>query len=125
MVSKPDYQLLVITLEIQAIQKPSNYIASDQTDKNEYSENYTCWNFAADVKNNAFKAGYRCGLVYIEFPDGAHTIVCFNTTDRGIIFIEPQYDATVTVEIGIHYWADNGYGIPDYDDTIIYYAIVW
>jgi len=47
---------------------------------------YTCWNFAADVKNNAFKAEYRCGLVYIEFEFSAHAIVGFNTKDKGLIF---------------------------------------
>jgi len=101
------------------------FLEHDQTDKNEYSENYTCWNFAADVKNNAFKTGYRCGLVYIEFEFSAHAIVCFNTTDKGLIFVEPQDDKIVKVEIGIDYWTDNGYNVIVFDETIIRYGIVW
>jgi len=101
------------------------FLKDDQTDKNEYSEKYTCWNFAADVKNNAFKAGYRCGLVYIKFEYNAHTIVCFNTIDKGLIFVEPQDDKIVKVEIGMDYWTDNGYDIIAIDETITYYAIVW
>ena len=101
------------------------FLKDDKTDKNEYSESYTCWDFAADVKNNAFKAGYRCGLVYIEFEHSAHAIVCFNTTDKGLIFVEPQYDKIVKVEIGMDYWTDNGFNVIVADETITYYAIVW
>lgn len=102
------------------------FIAHDQTDKNPYIPGvYICLNFAADVKNNAFKAGYRCGLVYIEFPESAHTIICFNTTDYGLIFIEPQDDRIVNVVLGIRYWKDNGYKPPNYNDTIINCIIIW
>jgi len=86
---------------------------------------YTCWNFAAEVKNNAFKAGYRCGLVYIEFEFSAHAIVCFNTTDKGLIFVDPQNDKIVKVEISTDYWTDNGYDVIVFDETIIHYGIVW
>ena len=102
-----------------------SFIRMDETDKNKYSENYTCINFAADVKNNAFKAGYRCGLVYIRFPETAHTIVVFNTVDKGMIFIEPQFDDIVILEVGESYSALNGYKTPPYDDTILYYIIIW
>ncbi|MEM3578387.1 MAG: AN1-type zinc finger protein [Candidatus Bathyarchaeia archaeon] len=84
-------------------QEMLDFIALDKTDENEYSENYTCLHFTADVKNNAFKAGYRCEFVYIELTLGAHAIVCFNTTDRGIIFIEPQTDEIVNVAVGEFY----------------------
>lgn len=101
------------------------FVNIDQTDKNEYIEGvYTCINFAADFKMNAFSAGYRCGLVYVEFAQGAHALVCFNTTDRGLIFIEPQTDDIMRVEVGIRYWQDNGYLCP-WNDTIIRYIIIW
>lgn len=107
-------------------QEALNFIASDQTDKNQYSENYTCENFAADFKNNAFKAGYRCGYVIIDFPDAGHAINCFNTTDKGLIFIEPQCDDIVTLKVGQSYSMLNGYEVPTtYNDTIIRYMIVW
>lgn len=102
-----------------------SFIEMDQTDKNRYIEGaYTCINFAADFKANAFNMGYKCGLVYIEFPSGAHVLVCFNTTDRGLIFIEPQTDSTMRVKVGIRYWRDNGY-LCLWDDTIIRYIIIW
>ncbi|MCD6470422.1 hypothetical protein J7L29_06460 [Candidatus Bathyarchaeota archaeon] len=113
------------TIRDPTFQEVLNFIRIDKTDRNKYSENYTCINFAADVKNNAFKAGYRCGLVYIRFPETAHTIVAFNTTDKGIIFIEPQFDDIVILEIGKSYSKLNGYREPPYDDTILYYIIIW
>lgn len=87
----------------------------DQTDKHRYMENYTCLNFAADFKENALEAGYKCGFVYLKFPEGAHALVCFNTTDKGIVFIEPQFDAIMKVEVGIRYWVDNGFQCLDFD----------
>jgi hypothetical protein len=103
------------------------FIALDPTDKNEYyGENYTCGDFAADFKENALKAGYRCGYVIIEFPDYLfHTIVCFNTTDQGIIFVEPQTDEIVTLTVGEPYWERTRYGQPSYNDTIVGYVIIW
>lgn len=106
-------------------QEMLNFIAWDKTDENEYSENYTCRHFTADVKNHAFEAGYRCGYVSIEFPDIGHAIVCFNTTDHGIIFIEPQNDEIVTLTIGQPYWDRTKYEPPDYNDTIINFTIIW
>lgn len=101
------------------------FLAYDKTDRNQYTPNYTCINFAADVKNNAFASGYRCGFVYIKFKDSSHAIVCFNTTNRGLVFIEPQYDDIVTLKIGESYAALNGYKVPSYDDKILSYIIIW
>lgn len=102
------------------------FIAWDKTNENEYSENYTCHHFTADFKNNAFEAGYRCGYVAIDLPEElGHAIVCFNTTNYGVIFVEPQYDDIVTVTIGRSYSDINGYELPDYDDTIVAYTIIW
>lgn len=96
-----------------------DFLAKDQTDKKEYSETYLCFHFTADVKQNAFKGGYRCGFVYIEFAFGSHAIVCFNTTDRGIIFIEPQTDEIVQVVVGKFYERIYSAG------TIKSYLIIW
>jgi len=101
------------------------FIALDKTDENEYSENYTCFHFTADVKSHAFERGYRCGFVYIRFPDSAHAIVCFNTTDRGLIFIEPQSDDIVTLAIGQPYWDRTKYLPPEYNDTVVSFTIIW
>ncbi len=79
------------------------FIDSDETDENEYTNDYVCYDFTADFNGNASQAGYRCGFAYIEFFNGAHAITCFNTTDRGLIYIEPQTDEIVTVAIGQSY----------------------
>lgn len=97
-------------------QEMLNFIAADQTDKNPYIHgSYVCWNFAADVTNNAFKAGYRCGWVYVEFAYTAHATVCFNTTDHGLIFVEPQDDMIMNLAVGQPYWGD----------TVLRYGIIW
>lgn len=101
------------------------FIASDQTDKNQYNDtSYNCVHYTRDVKSNAFDLGYRCGSVYIEFPDSGHIIVAFYTTDKAVIFIEPQTDQTVSLVIGQPYWDRTKYVI-SYDDTIVSYTIMW
>jgi len=103
------------------------FIVSDQTDKNEWiADEYVCMNFVADFKNNAFNAGFRAGCVYIEFPDNVvHGITCFNTLDNGLIFIETQTDEIVTLTIGEVYYDRTVHEAPYFDDTVVYYVIIW
>ena len=115
------------TVRDPTYQEMLNFITSDQTDKHQYTvPTYVCWNFAADVKNNAFTEGYRCGLVVISFADSSagHSVICFKTIDHGLIFIEPQDDAIASLVIGQHYW-DRAKYAPTYDDTIVSFTIVW
>ena len=82
------------------------FINSDETNENEYTQDYVCYDFTADFDSNAFQVGYRCGFVYIEFDESAHSIACFNTTDRGLIYIEPQDDEIVDIAVGQIYLGD-------------------
>ena len=91
------------------------FIRSDETDRNQYNQSYRCTNFADDFMNNAFRAGYRCGYVTIEFPESSHTIVCFNTSDNGLIFIEPQSDQIVSLATGKLYL----------DRMVLRFSITW
>jgi hypothetical protein len=91
------------------------FIRSDETDRNQYNQSYRCTNFATDFMNNAFRAGYRCGYVTIEFPDSSHAIVCFNTSDNGLIFIEPQSDEIVALATGKPYL----------DRMVLRFSITW
>jgi len=101
------------------------FISKDRTDLNTYDQDeYNCFHFTATVKSNSFDAGYRCFLVYIRFPDSAHAIVAFNTTDRGVTFIEPQDDQVVRLRVGHAYWDRSEYLPPDYDDTVVSYTLV-
>jgi hypothetical protein len=113
------------TMRDPAYSEALRFMRTDQTDKHRYMNNYTCLNFAADFKKNALETGYRCGLVYLKFPMGAHALVCFNTTDMGMVFIEPQFDMIMRVEVGIRYWVDNGFQCSEYDDTIVDYVVIW
>ena len=104
-----------------------DFLERDPTDENEYlTDVYTCVDFTTDLNNNAEDAGLRAGYVYMEYPsDRAHSIAAFETVDRGIVFIEPQFDDEVTVVVGNSYSEDNGYEDPDYIDIIVRYTIAW
>lgn len=97
-----------------------NFIASDQTDKNTYDEyTYYCYHFCNDVLTNAFSQGLKGGFVYIEFTEGAHAAVCFDTVDKGLVFVEPQSDELVNVAVGLNYeWVAE-------PNEIISFAIIW
>jgi len=103
------------------------FIKQDLTDHNSYIENeYTCSDFAADVNNNAERQGLRCALVELKYPgEMGHAVVAFNTVDKGLIFIEPQYDKEVTVNIGESYSKINRFKNPGFNDTIVRYLVIW
>lgn len=122
----------------KALRNPSypemlEFLSTDQTDKDEYVlGKYTCVNFAADLKNNALNAGFNCGYVVIFFQpiNFSHAVNCFNTTDFGLIFIEPQEDSIVTLSIGQQYWDRTKhtayyYNQQVYNDTITGVLITW
>lgn len=106
-----------------------DFLRHDKTDSHRYIKGkYECCDFAADVNNNAELEGIRAAFVLIDFPEGGHAIVAFETTDRGLIFIEPQADRAAKPVIGKHYWRSVG---PRYraargvDDTVVEIQIVW
>lgn len=114
-------------------QEMKNFLAQDKTSEREYVEGkYVCVDFAAAVKANAAKEGIRCAYVVIEYRGGTgHTIIAFDTTDQGLVFIEPQFDWEVEPEIGRRYYQcvipPPGYYMtkPRYDDTITRIVIIW
>jgi hypothetical protein len=60
------------------------------------------------------------------YPDGyGHTIVAFDTTDRGLIYIEPQFDQEVKLVVGRSYSQLNNFTSAPRDDTIKRYLVVW
>ena len=106
-------------------QETLDFIKIDKTNEHPYvQDNYTYWQFSTDLINNALAAQYRAGFVYIALIGGAHAVVAFNTTDRGLVFIEPQDDQVVTLTIGTHYFDRSRFTV-DYDDTIQSYQIIW
>lgn len=101
------------------------FIKDDKTNKFEYIEDeFECRHFAAIINQNAFEKGYQCFYVNIRFPEGAHAIIAFNTTDRGFVYIEPQTDDIMTPKIGHVYWDRTIFKAPDYDDRIMEILII-
>jgi hypothetical protein len=100
------------------------FINQDTINENEYNETYTCLQFSLDLYKNAYNSGIRSGFVLIFFDNNSHLVNCFNTTDYGIIYVEPQTDAIVTLKIGEKYWNRKSLNI-EYDDTISSILITW
>ena len=47
-----------------------------------------CSDFAERLHNNTEMAGIRCGYVTLDLDDGGHALNVFNTTDKGLIYID-------------------------------------
>lgn len=108
-------------------QEMKEFLVQDGTDSKTYIKGqYVCSDFATDVNNNAEAKGIRCAVVELRYPnDFAHAIVAFETTDKGLIFIEPQFDKEVAAEVGQSYSRTNGYDPPPYSDVISRILIAW
>lgn len=74
------------------------FIDEDLTNFNGFNnDTYTCYQYSRDVILHARERGIKAGYVSINEPDDyGHAIVCFDTTDRGLCFIEPQTDQIFT-----------------------------
>jgi len=72
-----------------------SFISDDHTNWNEYiSDEYVCLDFAIDLVESAIKQNIKAWIVAVDFTDGtpSHAFTGFETTDRGVVFIEPQAD---------------------------------
>jgi hypothetical protein len=128
-VSKPEEQKTAAgyTLHDPTYQEMKTFLAQDPTNNKNYVENkYVCVDFAAAVNNTAEAQGIRCAMVDIFYPDGyGHTIVAFDTTDKGLIYVEPQFDQEVELVVGRSYSQVNHFTTSPRDDTINRYLVVW
>ncbi len=74
-----------------------SFISDDHTNWNKYVPGkYECLDFAIDLVENAGKQNIKAWIVSVMFYDQelGHAFVAFETTDRGIVYIEPQGDNT-------------------------------
>jgi len=117
------------TLRDPTYRETVTFLRQDKTDENEFVEDtygvYVCSHFARDVSNNAEEEGLRCAFVELRYSDGGHSIIAFDTIDRGLIFFEPQFDDVVKVVISQSYSQLNNYQNPDYDDIIEDILVIW
>jgi DNA gyrase/topoisomerase IV subunit A len=84
------------------------FMEEDDTDKQRYvSENYTfiCTDFTDRFIGNFLKKGFFSCEAILYFPDNqSHSIVAINTTDEGLVFIDPQIDKVITsLRVGDNY----------------------
>ncbi len=109
------------------------FMARDYTNLIKYDEEkFNCIDYATEVNNNAEKQGIRCYVVQLMFENSAHALICFNTSDEGKIYYEPQSDERVKhLNIGNDYWTDcvipkgNYKYKNDPDDTIQRILVYW
>ena len=95
-----------IVLKNPTFEELKDFILKDPTSHNEFVLNqYECRHFATEVDNNAEAEGLRCAFVLLGFERGQHAIVAFDTTDKGLVYIEPQTDARIHPEVGGKYQA--------------------
>ncbi len=106
-----------------------DFLASDKTDLKPYiMGEYVCFDFAAELNNNAEANGIRAAYVRIRGKDWGHAVVAFETVDRGLILIEPQTDREVEeLVIGKPYpwWSAGAVRITDYDNVIVKIQAIW
>jgi len=77
------------------------FLASDETDSCSFiTGKFVCSDFAAQLNNNAEANGVRVAYVRIRSKKWGHTVIAFDTVDRGLIFIEPQSDREIKLVIG-------------------------
>jgi hypothetical protein len=83
------------------------FLIEDNTDKLEYINNsFVCLDFANTFVKNFMREGYYSCEATLIFDGGemSHAIVAVNTTDRGLIYVEPQTDQIIyNINIGDNY----------------------
>jgi uncharacterized protein YoxC len=81
------------------------FIVEDRTDAMAYTNNsFVCTDFANMFIANFKKKGYYSCFTELVFEEGAHAIVAVNTTDRGLMYVEPQSDGIImSLKVGENY----------------------
>ncbi len=90
-----------ITLKNPTFEEARDFILRDSTSRNQFVLNqYECRHFTTDVKNNAEAEGLRSAFVLLCYDRGQHAVIAFDTTDQGLVYIEPQTNARIYPEVG-------------------------
>ena len=118
----------LVEMRNPTFQELREFLAADTTDEKPYIiGQYVCFDFTAELNNNADAAGIRAAYVRIRSDEWGHAVAAFETTDRGLVFIEPQSDTEVDLVIGKPYpWWQVGATSPlGYSDKIIKIQVIW
>ena len=90
-----------IALRDPTFLETTSFLGRDHVNWNAYvEESYNCSHFACDVCLAAREQDIRCAYVHLNFPDEAHAIIAFETTDQGLAYFDPQIDMQMRVEVG-------------------------
>lgn len=108
------------------------FLLNDTTDEHTYLEAigniskedaYVCGDFAEKLHNNAEAAEIRAGIVYIDLPGYVdHVINVYETTNRGIIFIDDTGEHFISSMIVTPPWMIS-FGEPKSWDKVAYIEI--
>ena len=124
-----DYKEIIILKDIQfenkkgSVRKPTyaevvKFFKEDQTDRNKWTKDYDCTQFAHEVIRNAREQNIYGCVVTIDFTnEQAHDLIVFDTDDMGIVYFEPQNDKYVYMYLGMDYASYIGY--PDEISLIV------
>jgi cell division protein FtsB len=113
-------------LRVATSQEVIAFLEKDQTDKNTYSfPDYCSPHYARDLGENAQREGLKAGVAFLLLKGGTCCITVFDTSDKGLFFVDPQMDQPVTVFLEKSYWGQNGWAEPGFDGTIVEIVIYW
>jgi len=129
-VGHKDGQAIRVELHDPTYAELEEFLARDKTNLHPYiadEHKYVCFNFAAEVNNNAELEGIRAGLVLLYLRNlPGHAIVAFETVDEGLIYIEPQSDEVVGLVVGEPYRPlMKDHRIRASDCTVVDSKIIW
>jgi hypothetical protein len=66
-----------------------DFVLRDQTDRLIYNDScFVCIDFAVAVHDNAERQNVTAGVVTCEIGDTLHALNIFNTTDKGLVYID-------------------------------------
>jgi len=97
-------------------QELMTFLGVDTTDQKPYVvDSYSCVAFAEELHNNAEAAGIKAAFVGVQFEDRevGHALNAFQTTDRGLVFI----DCTSPVRSDLTYRPIRGLDNGETDDS--------
>lgn len=104
------------------------FLADDKTDAKPYIDGeYVCFDYAAELNNNADAKGIQAAYVRLRSEDWGHAVVAFETVDKGLVYIEPQSDTEVSLVLGKPYpWRQVGATSPlGSSDLILGIELIW
>lgn len=88
--------------QIYTWEETRRMLLDDETEQKNYVPvTYTCAHFAQDLHNRCEAKGLRTGIVLFEYKDGSegHAINAFNTTDKGVVYVDATGIAQSDVEV--------------------------